>query len=383
MIPFISNAAVTEVNSTGTLNDKAGESKSKLPIQIFRLTDNISGNLTMTNNSAHKKIFIDTNGNNILNSSGSPITNNSSTAVEIIGSGNVQSTLKTFTASQSSDSHTGTTTITNSDSSTVVVDDNHTFTSENQAVTFSSFSNSTLAAAQGGAEIRPIVPSGTTLVISGSNVTEGTTLDDTQTQAIFGTTSSHKVANFTAGFDNHSTISGTPGSSITGLDALSIGTSFTNSGGGNNVFNGFAFTNGGFVLFNFMTNSAGTASGHSFGSGSGGSGLSSGVSGMSIASARTTESVTIIASGRRIRFTNNLAIAVAITGSDNPFGSVSVSAGATQTATRDSTDGSFNITGTISGTDGSSRPYALLPVNNGTGSIVTTNHTGTLSASAL
>ena len=104
---------------------------------------------------------------------------------------------------------------------------------------------------------------------------------------------------------------------------------------------------------------------------------------MSIASARTTESVTIIASGRRIRFTNNLAIAVAITGSDNPFGSVSVSAGATQTATRDSTDGSFNITGTISGTDGSSRPYALLPVNNGTGSIVTTNHTGTLSASAL
>ena len=56
MIPFISNAAVTEVNSTGTLNDKAGESKSKLPIQIFKLTDNISGNLTMTNNSAHKKI---------------------------------------------------------------------------------------------------------------------------------------------------------------------------------------------------------------------------------------------------------------------------------------------------------------------------------------
>ena len=50
MIPFISNAAVTEVNSTGTLNDKAGESKSKLPIQIFKLTDNISGNLTMTNN---------------------------------------------------------------------------------------------------------------------------------------------------------------------------------------------------------------------------------------------------------------------------------------------------------------------------------------------
>ena len=383
MIPFISNAAVTEVNSTGTLNDKAGESKSKLPIQIFKLTDNISGNLTMTNNSAHKKIFIDTNGNNILNSSGSPITNNSSTAVEIIGSGNVQSTLKTFTASQSSDSHTGTTTITNSDSSTVVVDDNHTFTSENQAVTFTSFSNSTLAASQGGAEVRPIVPSGTTLVISGSNVTEGTTLSDAQVQTVFGTTSSHKVANFTAGFDNKPTISGTPGSSITGLDALSIGSQLTNSGGNANVYNGFAFTNGGFVLFNFSINDNGVASGHSFGSGGGGSGLSSGVTGVSFANATTTASVTIIASGRRIRFTNNLAIEVAITGSDNPFGYVSDSAGATQTATRDSTDGSFAITGTISGTDGSSRPYALLPVNNGTGSIVTTNHTGTLSASAL
>ena len=55
MIPFISNAAVTEVNSSGNLNDKAGASKSKLPVQIFRLTDNVSGNLTMTNNSAHKK----------------------------------------------------------------------------------------------------------------------------------------------------------------------------------------------------------------------------------------------------------------------------------------------------------------------------------------
>ena len=187
MIPFISNAAVTEVNSSGTLNDKAGSSKSKLPIQIFRLTDNVSGNLTMTNNSAHKKIFLDTNGNNITNSTGSPITNNSSTALEIIGSGNVQSTLKTFSASESSDSHTGTTTISNSDSSTLVVDDGHTFSQDNQAVTFSSFGSN-----------RPIVPSGTTLVISGSNVTEGTTLSTAQTEAVLGTTSSHNIASVTA-----------------------------------------------------------------------------------------------------------------------------------------------------------------------------------------
>ena len=62
---------------------------------------------------------------------------------------------------------------------------------------------------------------------------------------------------------------------------------------------------------------------------------------------------------------------------------MSVSAGATQSVDRDSTDGSFDIVGTISGNDGSSQPYALAPVNNGTGSIVTSGLTGTLSASAL
>ena len=61
---------------------------------------------------------------------------------------------------------------------------------------------------------------------------------------------------------------------------------------------------------------------------------------------------------------------------------MSVSAGATQSVDRDSTDGSFDIIG-ISGSDGSSQPYALVPVNNGTGSIVTSALTGTLSASAL
>ena len=378
MIPFISNAAVTEVNSSGTLNDKAGSSKSKLPIQIFRLTDNVSGNLTMTNNSAHKKIFLDTNGNNITNSTGSPITNNSSTALEIIGSGNVQSTLKTFSASESSDSHTGTTTISNSDSSTLVVDDGHTFSQDNQAVTFSSF----------GGSNRPIVPSGTTLVISGSNVTEGTTLSTAQTEAVLGTTSSHNIASVTAGI-NSSTFSATPGSQLTGVDALGIGAQLTNSSGNYRVFNGWCFIGAsGFSLYNFAQSidaegNVQFTTNASLGAGNGGSGLSSGVSSSSLASVTTTASVTVISTGRRIRFTNNLAIAVAVTGDDNPFGSVSVSAGATQTANRDSTDGSFAIVGTISGSDGSSQPYALVPVNDGTGSIVTTKHTGTLSASAL
>ncbi len=108
-IPFTPNVGFTEVSSAGSLNDKAG-TKTKLPIQFFRLTDNISGNLSLSDDSAHKKIILDTNGNNITNSSGSPLTTNSSTTLELKGSGNVQCTLKTFTASESSTGNTGTTT---------------------------------------------------------------------------------------------------------------------------------------------------------------------------------------------------------------------------------------------------------------------------------
>ena len=63
-IPLISNVGFTEVSSSGSLNSKAGD-KTKLPVQFFKLSDNISGNLRLDNNSAHKKIILDTNGNNI------------------------------------------------------------------------------------------------------------------------------------------------------------------------------------------------------------------------------------------------------------------------------------------------------------------------------
>ena len=71
-IPLISNIGFTEVNSAGVLNDKAGTAKSKLPIQLFKLTDNITGNLQLNNDTAHKKIILDTNGKTILNENGSP-----------------------------------------------------------------------------------------------------------------------------------------------------------------------------------------------------------------------------------------------------------------------------------------------------------------------
>ena len=71
-VPLITNVGFTEISSAGSLTTEAG-SKIALPIQLFKLTDNISGQLTLTENSNHKKVIIDTNGNNIINSSGSPL----------------------------------------------------------------------------------------------------------------------------------------------------------------------------------------------------------------------------------------------------------------------------------------------------------------------
>jgi len=391
MIPFISNVGFTTVSSSGTLNDKAGTSKSKLPVQIFRLTDNISGNLTLSNDSAHKKIILDTNGNNILNSSGSPITNNSSTALEIIGSGNVQSTLKTFTATQASNSYTGTTTPSNSDSSTVIVDDDHTYNATGQSVIFTTWvtvdgSGTETSYSSGSGSntpyFMPKVPSGTTIVVSSSSVTAGTLLTNAQSSTVFGSAGANAsgiAANWkingslqsgsfsgqsvSGGIVSGSTATVTGNPNCLGVRFIVSSGVFTRQDGTANFDDGSGDEPGGCQTFSWSTSDDEEAA--------------------SAITSATASGMTVVTAGRRIRFTNNLAIAVAITGDDNPFGSVSVSAGATQTANRDSTDGSFDIVGTVSGNDGSSQPYALAPVNNGTGSIVTSGLTGTLSASAL
>ena len=85
---------------------------------------------------------------------------------------------------------------------------------------------------------------------------------------------------------------------------------------------------------------------------------------------------------RSFVFTNNLSISCVLSG--DVLNGDTVTAGGTGTATKsNTTDGSFNVTMTISGTNGSSQPFALAVVNSGTGGINTDAYTGTLSASAL
>ena len=96
----------------------------------------------MNNDSAHKKIILDTDGKKFINTNGSPLTQNSSTALELKGSGNVKSELLTSTLTQTDATHTGTTNFANSDSSTIVVSDEGTDTSVEKYLDVTRTSNS-------------------------------------------------------------------------------------------------------------------------------------------------------------------------------------------------------------------------------------------------
>ena len=125
--PLISNLGFTEVNSAGSLNTKAG-AKINLPIQLYKLTGNISGQLTLDSTANHKKVILDTNGFNIDNSSDSPLDMDTpgGTTVELKGTGAIRAQARSAEITQGSASHTGTTTA--NSGSTVVVDTNHTYT---------------------------------------------------------------------------------------------------------------------------------------------------------------------------------------------------------------------------------------------------------------
>jgi len=382
-IPLVANLGFTEVNSAGTLNDKAGTAKSKLPIQLFKLTDNVSGNLTMTNDSAHKKIIIDTNGNTILNSSGSPITNNSSTDVELIGSGNVQSTLKTFTSSVASTSNTGTTTISEADNSTVAVaDDAHTF--DAALVDDNRSAGSGTSFGDGSTTVTKPNTGGTAgLMVNETYYTTGYT-------TLFGGVGLTNInrSDFAMSFSHAFLEDGTPisgaivgpsgPSTFDGVSADQPDTNTTHSHAGGT----YRFMEWENAVQGVNNGNAGTFDIQIFIDSATGKAVVAIIGGRGAFNQIKNVDVVGPTAGRRFTFTNNLAISCVLSGAD-PYDGVTVSAGATAVANRDSTDGSFSITGTISGSDGSSQPYALKDVNDGTGDIVVSSHTGTRSVSAF
>ena len=381
-IPLITNVGFTEVSSSGVLNDKAGTAKSKLPIQLFKLSGAISGNLQMNNDSAHKKIILDTDGNNITNSSGSPLTNNSSVALELKGSGNVQSTLKTFTSSQSSTENSGTTTISEADNSTVVVQtDTHTF--DTALVDDNRSAGSGVSFGDGNTTIRrPQDSSNTTGLVNETYYTTGYA-------TLFGGVGLTNInrSDFAMSFTHAFLEDGTPisgaivgpsgPSTFDGVSASQPDTNTTHSHAGDT----YRFMRWNSALVGVNNGNTGTFAIEMFIDSNTGKAVVRIVGGRGAFNQIKNVDVVGPTAGRRFIFTNNLAISCVLSGSD-PF-SATVSAGATNTVNRDSTDGSFSLTGTISGNDGSSRPFALKEINDGTGSIDETAYTGTKSVSAF
>ena len=379
-VPLVSNVGFTEItqslvdSNSGVLNDIAG-SRINLPIQYFKLGENISGNLTLNNVANNKKIILDTDGKTLLNPSGSPLTQNSSVAMELKGSGNIQSTKKTSTGTQASTSYSGTTTLSDSNSSTVVVGD------DGFVITFNE--NYTLGNEpyrdKHGIRTPDNIPSG----------------------------------------ESWTGLTGTYGANISGLTAN--GFTFNNAG---NLMTGVAGSIGNFQFYrmtdarrsrhdndykvyvwcstgmfkkevaNNVTNSSTDSPDYIIGphtnpytgqyyspQGSRDSGNDHNAYSNYQAMGRL-ESVTVNA--RTLTFTNNLTISCVLSGAD-PFDGVTVNAGATAQKILYSTDGSFNITMTISGNNDSGLPLALADVNNGTGSLDTStqSYTGTFSAKAF
>ena len=379
-VPLVSNVGFTEVtqslvdSNSGVLNDIAG-SRINLPIQYFKLGENISGNLTLNNVANNKKIILDTDGKTLLNPSGSPLTQNSSVAMELKGSGNIQSTKKTSTGTQASTSYSGTTTLSDSNSSTVVVGDDGFVISFNENYTLGNEPYRD----KHGIRTPDNIPSG----------------------------------------ESWTGLTGTYGANISGLTAN--GFTFNNAG---NLMTGVAGSIGNFQFYrmtdarrsrhdndykvyvwcstgmfkkevaNNVTNSSTDSPDYIIGphtnpytgqyyspQGSRDSGNDHNAYSNYQAMGRL-ESVTVNA--RTLTFTNNLTISCVLSGAD-PFDGVTVNAGATAQKILYSTDGSFNITMTISGNNDSGLPLALADVNNGTGSLDTSTqgYTGTFSAKAF
>ena len=87
--------------------------------------------------------------------------------------------------------------------------------------------------------------------------------------------------------------------------------------------------------------------------------------------------------GRKFTFTNNTSHTITLSGSD-PYSSTSVSASGTGVANRDSTDGSFSITGTFPDTNDAGAPLSSLGLNETSSTTVNVdNHTGTNSVKAF
>ena len=389
-IPLIGNVGFTEISSAGSLTT-AASTKIGLPIQLFKLTSSISGQLTLTENSNHKKVIIDTNGNNIINSSGSPLNVDcpSGVPVELKGSGNVQSTVKTFTSAVTDTSNTGTTTIAEAGNSTLAVTTNHTFTEQvrddnRNAGNGTSFGDGTTTV------VSPVTGSNTSLLVSEAYYSSSITTDfggvglDNINRSDFGMSFSH--AFLEDGTPISGRISGPSSSGGTGGTSTFDGgtskrptTNTTHSHAGST----YRFMEWVDALVGVNNGNSGSFNIQIFINSANGAAVVAIIGGRGAFNQIKNVDVFTTSTGRKFTFTNNTSHTITLSGSD-PYSSTSVSASGTGVVNRDSTDGSFSITGTFPDTNDAGAPLSSLGLNETSSTTVNVdNHTGTNSVKAF
>ena len=377
--PLISNLGFTEVNSSGSLNSKAG-AKINLPIQLYKLTGNVSGQLTLDSTANHKKVILDTNGFNIDNGSDAPLDMDTpgGTTVELKGNGAIRATGKTTTIAQGSASHTGTTTAGAGDATQVVVDTSHTFTQTEindirpdpgnsfgggGGVSWSDNVSTTVAYPPNGGSNR-------------SGVRQNPTYHNTSTATKFGGNNLTNVIRsdfsmtFTHAFMEDGNRTDGP---ITGVGgSFPPTTNSTHSYSGSTYrfcrwFSAFQRVNNG--------NSGQTGVAIYINANNGNAIVELENGRPSFCQIRDVKCFST-QTGRKFTFTNNTDHTLTIGGTNNPFSSTSVASGGTISSTRNSTDGSYSVTSTLPNTDGGGNPLAIHDLNKGTALLDSSQHTG-------
>ena len=412
--PLISNLGFTEVSSAGSLNTKAG-TKINLPVQLFKLTDNVSGQLTLDSTSNHKKIILDTNGFNIDNNQDAPLDMDAPAGVkiELKGNGSIRAQKNDFTLTQSDASHTGTTT--NSENgSTVVVDTNHTFTDTkindvrpDPGNTYGSGGGASWSDNFRSMIHRPGASNGTN-----SEYYANSTYYNTATAEDFGGPGLDNVLRndfsmtFTHAFmeDGNRTDAGIVGASS--LNGSSGSVTVTNSAGQTKTLTVTEHTHGSTVYRIASWNSAfqrvnngnagattveifigvKTSDGGVGNDLSGSSNTGSGRAVVRLVNGRPSfcqiRDVKCFGTetGRRFTYTNNTDHTVSLTSGSTPIGGIasgtnSVASGQSVTANKDAADGTFNIV-SILPNDGNGNPFSVNDIQKGNALIDSSQHTG-------
>ena len=377
--PLISNLGFTEVNSAGSLNTKAG-AKINLPIQLYKLTGNVSGQLTLDSTTNHKKIILDTNGFNIDNGSDAPLDMDApgGTTVELKGSGAIRATGKTTTITQGSSGHTGTTTAGSGDTTQVVVDTSHTYTETqindirpDPGNSYGSGGGASWGDGAGTSHAYP--PNG------GSNRTSHRTHGtyyNTSTATKFGGPSLTNVIRsdfsmtFTHAFMEDGNRTDGPITGVGGSFPPTTNTTHSYSGATYRFcrwFSAFQRVNNGNAGQTGVAIYIDANNGKAVVELENGRGAFCQIRDVKCFSTET---------GRKFTFTNNTDHTVTMGGTNNPVSGSSVAAGGSLTGTRNSEDGSYNITSTLPSTDGSGNPLSIHDLNKGTALLDSSQHTG-------